>query len=158
MLNMEIKELPAIRVATVRHVGPFEGLKPAFEKICGWGATAGVFGPDTLIIGMFHDDPRTTPAAELRSDAGVTVADSVTPDADSGVVIGEMAAGTYAVGVMKGPYEGLKAAYDWIYSTWASESGQTLAPATSYEIYLNDPTSVDPSEILTEIRIPLAGA
>ncbi len=157
MLNMEIKELPAVRVATVRHVGPFCDLKPAFEKICAWGGQAGVFGPTTRVIGIFHDDPQSTAAAELRSDACVTVGDDVTPSADSGVTIREIPAGTYAVGVMKGPYEQLESAYKWIYSTWASEPGRTLLPQASYEVYLNDPTSVPPSELMTEICVPIQG-
>lgn len=155
MLNMEIKELPATRVAAIRHVGPFCDLKPSFEKICAWGGAAGVFGPTTRVVGIFHDDPRSTPEAELRSDAAVTVDAGVTPEADSGVTIHEIPAGAYAVGVFKGPYENLESAYSWIFGTWASESGQTLLPQASFEVYLNDPTSVAPSELLTEICLPI---
>lgn len=152
---MRIDTLSSIRVAAVRHVGPFQELKGAFEKVCGWAGAKSLFGPGTKVIGIFHDDPKSTPAAELRSDAAVTVNDSIEADPDSGITITEVPGGTYAVGILKGPYEGLEAAYTWIYQEWLPEAGHRPLPQASYEVYLNDESQVPKSELLTAIHIPI---
>jgi len=152
---MEVQDLSSLRVAAVRHVGPYPGLGPSFEKVCGWAGQNSLFGPGTRVIGVFHDDPQSTAAAELRSDACITVGDSVQSDADAGIEVTEIVGGRYAVGILKGPYEGLQAAYTWIYSEWLPNSGHTEAHAPSYEVYLNDAASTPPAELLTAIHVPL---
>lgn len=152
---MQVQDLSGLRVAAVRHVGPFKELAPAFAKVCAWAGQKSLFGPDTRVIGIFHDDPKSTPEQELRSDAAVTVDASVEADGDAGVEVSEIASGRYAVGVLKGPYEGLQAAYSWIYREWLPSSGHTEADGPSYEVYLNDAESTPPDELLTAIHIPL---
>lgn len=153
MLDMEIQDRPALRVACVRHVGPFTELAPAFQTICGWAGAQGLFGPDTRVIGLFYDDPKVTPAPELRSAAAVTVDRAL--EVPEGIEFDEVAGGAYAVGIHKGPYEGLHAAYTWIFGEWLPGSGREPAEAPTYEIYLNDASQTPPSELLTAIHIPL---
>lgn len=155
MLDMKIQELDPVRVAAVRHVGPFTELKDAFMRVCGWAGQKQLFGPNTRVMGVFHDDPKTVAAGELRSDAAITVPEAVEADPDAGVAIAEVAGGDYAVGILKGPYEGLHAAYDWIYQQWLPTSGRTPRHAPSYEVYLNDASSTPASDLLTAIHIPL---
>lgn len=154
MLDMEIRELPPLRVARLRHVGAYCDLAPVFGALCDWAGPRGLFGPDTRVLGLFHDDPRTTPEAELRSDAAVTVGPDVEGEGD--VVIDEVAGGTYAVGILKGPYEGLHAAYTWLLTEWLPASGREAKEGPAYEVYLNDPVSTPPEELLTAIHVPLA--
>jgi AraC family transcriptional regulator len=42
-----------------------------------------------------------------------------------------------------------------IYRDWLPGSGETLRDAPPYDAYLNDPSRVQPSELLTEIHIPV---
>ncbi|MEM9802291.1 MAG: GyrI-like domain-containing protein [Planctomycetota bacterium] len=155
MLEVNIQELPALRVAAVRHVGPFQELGPAFEAVCGWAGRKGLFGPDTRVVGVFHDDPRTTAPADLRSDAAVTVAEGVEGDAESGIGIAEVPGGTYAVAILVGPYEKLPEAYAWLADTWLPGSGRAFAMGPSYEVYLNDASQTPPEELRTAIHLPL---
>lgn len=152
---MQVQDLSGLRVATVRHVGPYKELAPAFAKVCAWAGQKSLFGPDTRVIGIFHDDPKSTPEHELRSAAAVTVDASVESDGAAGVEVAEIAAGRYAVGVLKGPYDGLEAAYDWIYTEWLPNSGHAEADAPSFEVYMNDAESTPPEELLTAIHVPL---
>jgi AraC family transcriptional regulator len=157
MLDMQILELEPLRVAAVRHVGPYPELGPAFQKVCEWAGRNQLFGPTTRVLGIFHDDPKSTPPAELRSDACVTVADSVEAEADAGIAIAEVPGGRYAVGTLKGPYEKLQGAYEWFMGTWFPQSGETPKDGPCFEVYLNDATSTPPEELLTAIHVPLAG-
>lgn len=61
MLQMDIQDLPELQVARVRHVGAFCDLAGAFERISAWAGARGLFGPDTRVLGIFHDDPKVTP-------------------------------------------------------------------------------------------------
>jgi effector-binding domain-containing protein len=53
----------------------------------------------------------------------------------------------------KGPYDGLEPAYKAL-GKWVTENGYTpLTPQR--DIYLNDPATVPPEELLTEILWPV---
>jgi AraC family transcriptional regulator len=70
-MEVEVKQVDELRVAALRHVGPYPGLGEAFARLSQIAGAAGLFRPGVFMLGIFHDDPRTTPEAELRSDAAV---------------------------------------------------------------------------------------
>ena len=76
------------------------------------------------------------------------------PDPASGVELTEVAGGTAASVMHMGPYERLGDAYAAM-QTWLQANGKTPA-GPPREIYLNDPGSVAPQELLTEIAFPIA--
>ena len=106
------------------------------------------------MLGIFHDDPKVTPEAELRSDAAVTVGPDVEGEGD--IEIAAVPGGFYAVGVLEGPYEKLHEAYAWIHSTRLPTSGREVAGGARYEVYLNDARSVAPEEIRPRSTCPSA--
>jgi AraC family transcriptional regulator len=55
----------------------------------------------------------------------------------------------------KGPYSDMRAAYEWLYGTWLVQSGREAVDAPVFEEYLNSPKETAPSELLTEICLPL---
>ncbi len=55
----------------------------------------------------------------------------------------------------KGPYSDMKAAYDWLFGEWLVQSGREVADAPVPEDYLNNPRDVPPTELLTDICLPL---
>ncbi|MEL6427542.1 MAG: GyrI-like domain-containing protein [Planctomycetota bacterium] len=155
MFEVAVSEFDAVRVAALRHVGPFTELAPSFAKICEWAGAQGLFQRGVQLVGMFHDDPKTTAAAELRSDAAVTLPDDVDGPFDAGVEVRELPAGAYAAGVFQGPYERLPEVYGWLVGEWMPANGVRPTDGPSFEVYLNDPTAVAPEEIRTEIRFPV---
>ena len=55
---------------------------------------------------------------------------------------------------MQGPYELIAPAYEALWA-WMAEQG--LVPnGPPRELYLNDPSGLDPAEYLTEIQVPIA--
>ncbi len=70
-MKVEIKDVPKMRVTYVRHVGPYDESKVAWDKLC--HAQSLELGPTTQFIGVCYDDPKITPAEKIRYDACVTV-------------------------------------------------------------------------------------
>jgi AraC family transcriptional regulator len=151
-MEMSFKTLPALRLATIPHSGPYQQIGPVFRKLGEIAVPAGLFAKATgNMIGLYMDDPRTTPASELRSAAALPVSEGeVLP---AGLVEQRLDGGRFACFLHVGPYEGLPAAWAEAVATFLS-SGHARRPGPSVEIYLNDPTQVSPDALRTEIAIP----
>jgi AraC family transcriptional regulator len=156
MFPVEIRPFPALRLAALRHAGPFDGMGATFDRLMVWGAGRGLLGPDTRFVALYPDDPRTVPAAQLRSDAGFTVGPGVTPEGE--VRLLEVPAFARVAALrFQGPYAELEPVYDWFYGTWLPASGEEPADAPVMEEYLNDCRALPPAEWLTDILLPLRG-
>jgi AraC family transcriptional regulator len=155
MMDVEIRTMPELRVATVRHVGPYNQIPQAFERL---GAIAGRAGlvhqPGMLMVAIYHDDPDSTPQNELRSDAAISVPDGV--PLPEGLAEQRIPAGRYAVAVHVGPYEQLGDAWARFMGEWLPASGQRVGTGSSYEIYRNDPRTTPKDQLVTEMHISLA--
>ena len=91
---------------------------------------------------------------ELRSFAGLMLDLGVVEDGVVRVV--DIPGGRHAVVRHQGPYAELGAVYRWLYGEWLPNSGHTPGDSPCYEEYLNNPRDVPPTELLTEIHMPLA--
>ncbi len=89
---------------------------------------------------------------DLNLEIGIPVAKSL--PAKGELRSGQIAGGRAATVLHAGPYDKLHLAYDALMK-WVAEQG--LEPAgPAYEFYLNDPESVAPEELQTQIVFPLA--
>jgi AraC family transcriptional regulator len=148
-----IRETPALRVAALAHHGDYINIGSTFERLMAMAAGQNLLGPWTRSIGIYYDDPASTPREALRADACVTLPDGRLPDGD--LQLREIRGGRYAVTLHVGPYAELHFPYTWLYGTWLPKSGEEAAHAPSIEEYLNDARVVPPSELRTEIWLPL---
>lgn len=155
-MDVEIKQLPAMRVATVRHTGPYNQISEAFDRLGQIAGPAGLILPaTTAMVALYHDDPASTPADQLTSDAGLTVPDDA--PLPNGLAEQRVPAGAFACTVHVGPYEQLGDAWARFMGEWLPASGRRLNDAApSYEVYLNDPSTTPKHELRTEIRIPVS--
>ena len=147
MTNVERKSMPALRVAAVHHVGPYDQISKAFAKLGAIVGPAGLFHRDNAaMIALFHNDPKTAVASDLQSDAGLLVDDSV--QLPAGVTEIRVAAGNYAVLVHVGAYTGLPAA-------WAAlmASGKLRPGGVTFELYRNDPGDTPTEQLITELYL-----
>ena len=152
-MNIEIIDRPRLRAATIRHVGRYDRISEAFEKLGAIAGRAGILGPDTTMIAIYHDDPEATPEAELRSDAAVTIPETAAiPEGLTELVI---PAGRYARATHVGPYEALGRTWTLLMGKWLPGSGHRLGDGVCYELYRNNPTNARPQELVTDIYIPL---
>jgi AraC family transcriptional regulator len=153
--SVDIRTAPAHPVARIAHQGDYQKIVGAFDKLAAWAGANQHFGPDSLMIGIFYDDPDSMPLDQLRSHACLTVpaGTPVSGEVDSGEIPG----GRFAVVRHKGPYAELPKAYAWLFRDWLVTSDEEAGDAPCYEVYLNDPSSLPPAEWLTDIHLPLKG-
>jgi AraC family transcriptional regulator len=154
MREVVIRDVPTMQVLSVDHLGSYMQIGKAFDALMGWLAARDLFAPEMRMIGIYYDDPGIVPEAELRSKAGVVLPGSV--EIAAPVSMTQVRGGEYAVLLHKGPYADMAAAYQWLYGEWLVQSGREAADAPVFEEYLNNPKDTAPSELLTEICLPLA--
>ena len=152
-MRVEIKTVERRRIAFIRHIGPYDEVGPVFEKLIEWAWRKDLFGADTWVLGVCHDDPEITPAEKIRYDAAITVDGALQPEGEMGV--SELAGGEYATACHEGPYTDLGIAYRWLYGQWLPTCGREPADFPPFELYLNNPEDTPPEELLTEIHVPL---
>lgn len=153
MFDVQIKTYDPIRMAYLSHKGPYNQIGPVFEKAMTAVGEQKLFGPCTQVIALYHDDPHMVDPAELRSAAGISIGkdEALSAPLQEQIIDG----GDYGVAIYKGPYDGLQAAYDWLYGHWLPQSGREVKGNPCLEMYLTDPCQTKPEDYLTEIRIPL---
>lgn len=155
-MELTIQHLPVMRVACVRHTGPYAACQPAWDKLCAWGMRQRLMGPETLFLGVSWDDPDATPPEEIRYDACMTVPDSVESDGD--VRVSTVGGGPHASVVHLGSHDGLAETYRQLYAALMAREDLRLAEAPPFELYRNDPKTTPPDKLVTEIYVSLASA
>jgi AraC family transcriptional regulator len=153
-MEVEIKDMPELRVGTVRHIGPYNQIPQAFERLGAIAGPAGLLRHAGSMMAIYHDDPETTPQDQLRSDAALVVPEGV--NLPKGLVEQHIAGGRYARTVHVGPYEQLGDIWARFLGEWIPASGNRIGDGVSYEIYLNTPEHVTKKELRTELYVPLA--
>lgn len=152
-MHVSIEAMPPLRVAYVRHTGPYQGCCQAWEKLCTWMGKEGLIGAGAQFVGVSYDDPEITPPEKIRYDACVTVDDSFQAEGEIGVQV--IAGGDYARTTHQGPYEKLGQTYHRLMGEWLPRSGRHLRNAPCLEFYLTDPDSTPPADLLTDVCVPL---
>lgn len=154
MFDVDIRTLDPLRLAALPHRGAYPEIGRAFEQVSAIFAAHELWPHARGMVGVYYDDPAAVPEAELKSDAGIVVpTEFALPDSLTEV---HLDGGKHAVLTFKGPYAGLPQAYEYLYGTWLPDSGAEPRNAPPFERYLNDPSQVAPSELLTEVCAPLA--
>ena len=138
-MKVEVKEMPEYRVVYVRHMGgyEYEGISETWGRLCKWAGPRGLLGPETVAIGVSHDDPKITPPDKCRYDACIAVGPGVEGEGEVGATT--LPAGKYAVMRYEGKAGGIEGAYHSLYGEWLPESGYQPGDSPCYEVYRNDP-------------------
>jgi AraC family transcriptional regulator len=152
-VDFVIEDVPPMRVATVRHVGPYSEIGEAIQQAVAVAEPAGLLdGSGAIWLGMYYDDPRSTPAEQLRSDAGFIVPDA--KDLPSGLKDQVIAGGRYARATYVGAYDGLPGAWVELRDALATAAHRTAA-GPSLEIYRSDMATTPRDELRTDLYVPL---
>jgi AraC family transcriptional regulator len=154
MIDVRLEALPARRVLAMPHRGSYMDIGPVFERLSAHAAERGLMGPGTTSVGIYYDDPDTVPTHSLRSYACITVPGSIETPLD-GCELLTLEGGDYAVGVHRGPYSALHDSYAWLFGQWLPSSGREPADAPCQEVYVNDPRTTPPADLITHICVPL---
>lgn len=154
-LNMKvtIKEVEDMFVAYVSHQGAYKDCGHAWDTLCTALAPEGLLGGDAKMIGVSYDDPDVVAQEHLRYEACISIDEVFATTDDIGFKTIE--GGRYAVTTHIGPYERLNETYQKLFGQWLSQSEHESADKPCIEIYLNDPESTEPDELITDIYLPL---
>lgn len=151
-MEVRIETFESINVGRVRHVGPYDEVGPCFDRLFAWAAEIGARPGRCLALS--YDDPELVPPERLRSDACVELETDVSPPAD--VSLDSVGAGRYAVYTHRGPYEGIAAAFQRLFGAWMPGSGEEVDDTRPcMELFRNSPADTAPSDLLTELCVPL---
>ena len=156
--QIEVKEMPEMTVAYIRHIGPyaadeklFEGL---FTKLWQWAAPRDLLKlPNTKVLAVYHDDPGVTEKSKLRVDVCISVPDDTKVDGEVGKM--KIPGGKFAVGHFELTGQDYGKAWDAICGVWLPESGYQFDDRLSYELYLNDPKEHPEHKCIVDICVPV---
>jgi AraC family transcriptional regulator len=136
-MTIELKTLPDVRVAYMRHVGPYgdSGITRTWQRLAAWCEQHGLMQPRRPMYGVSHDSPDVTPPEKCRYDAGIEVDAAFRPEGEVGVQT--LRGGRYACAGFTGTSAEIHAAWmrlcDWLRdSGWQPEDGAPI------EIYGTD--------------------
>ncbi|MEE9319298.1 MAG: AraC family transcriptional regulator [Granulosicoccus sp.] len=161
---VEIRTINSEELLVMPHVGDYLEIDRAFTGLVTALGGASVLPQSTRMIGVYFDDPDFTESAKLESLACVVRANAepVTPAKPTEVPLVDapleaytLPGGRCAMLRYEGPYADMQAAYSWLYGCWLVDSGYEADDRPVFEEYLNDPRSTHPTELLTDIYLPL---
>ena len=150
-----VQALPALQLLAVEHRGSYMEIGQAFERLFGTLAAHGLARPGMRTLGLYHDDPDAIDQAALRSHAAVGGAVDPGAALPPGLQRITLPPARCAVLRHQGPYSSMRAAYRWLFGTWLPRSGFDVADGPIVEDYLNNPRHVPPTELRTDICLPL---
>jgi AraC family transcriptional regulator len=153
-LAVRVEDVPPMRVAFVRHVGPYRDVGPAWDRLMAWAGRRGLFAGPAAFFGIVHDDPEVTPQGRIRYDAAITVSAAERGEGEIGIQ--ELPGGRFAVATHLGSYRTIGSTYARLCGEWLPASGRELEHAPSLEFYRNSPRDTPPRRLVTDLFLPLA--
>jgi AraC family transcriptional regulator len=132
-MKVIVKKIKPQRVAYLRHVGPYEEVKQTWFDLGARLSADKLIRPRSVYIGIGHDNPGVTPAAELRYDACVTVPETYAPSKP--LQVQTIVGGHYAV-AKNCPVGKIKDAFQFLYGKWLARNSRELRPAPAFIVLL----------------------
>ncbi len=157
-VKVDVKDVPEMVVAYVRHTGPYKGNPELFRNLWGklmkWAGPRGLLSqPDAKCLSIYHDDPEITDESNLR----VSVCISVPPETQTDGEVGKLTipAGKYAMAHFEINQDEYQQAWDYVFGKWLPESGYQPDDGPCYEQCLNDPEKHPEHKHIVDICIPV---
>ncbi len=154
-MNVTIEEMPECKIAYVRKIGQYseKTCRAAFDELSNFAGPLGLFKTGS-IFSIYWDDPEVTPPAKCRTDACVTLLPDQDITASSGLSLGTIAGGRYAICNFELDSSGFTAAWEDS-MRWVMESNYECTDQPCLERYHNDPKDHPENKFIVDICIPL---
>lgn len=153
-MSVEVKEMPDMYVAYVRHIGPFNQIRKAWDKLMRWAGPRGYLNrKDFICLELYHDDPDVTEPAKLRTDACIRVPENIKAEGEIGTMT--ISKGLYAVHHFEGKEEEIIKAWNYICGEWLPESGYQPDNKPSFDIYQCSPDKHPEGKHVFDIYVPV---
>lgn len=132
-LKVDIVELPPLRLAYRRHVGPYVEAYRAWPTLLWWAIRTHRINNDSAYYGLCYDDEFVTPPERQRYDAAMVVKDDFMGDGDIGVMT--IDGGLFARATIEGNFAEYWRASDAFHCQWLPSSGYALRAIFALDRY-----------------------
>lgn len=154
MEKVEIKDLPDLTVAYIRHTGNYSKIGDAFEKLGKWAIPRDLLTfPETKFLAVYHDSPDVTEEEKLRSDACVIIPPDMEVSGEVGKTV--VKGGKYAMCRFEIQMDGFTNAWEEVIRGWLPDSGFVCDDKPMFELYLNNPEEHPEHKIILDICVPV---
>jgi len=156
MPEVIIAEIKPQLVLGIRKTGAYLMIPELIGKLCAHAAAKNIAMTGAPVFVCHEASAAAAAEAQKNASADVEVAipiNTKTEDIDD-IKCYEIPGGKVAKIIHRGPYDQCGTAYGQIFA-WIAQNGITVTGPIR-EVYLNDPKTVAPEEILTEIVAPIS--
>ena len=151
--KIEVKEMPGFDLIYVRHVGSFDQIGSAYEKLFRWAGPRGlVQGPGTRTMTVYHDDPKVVDPDNVRQSACIVVDEDVKTEGEIGKM--HVPGGKYVVGSFEITPDKFGEAWDAV-CRWLADSGYQPSDGYPYEYYPKEHEEGPPPVFTVDICVPV---
>lgn len=151
--NITIKDMPGLNLLYVRHIGQFEQIRFAYEKLFQWAGPRGLLNfPQTKTVTVYHDDPNITDIEKLQQSACITIGEEAKGDGEVGFM--KLPASKCVVGHFDIGVDGFEDAWRSV-CLWMSESGYQPSDELPYELYHDHSGEEENMRFVLDICIPV---
>lgn len=151
--NIEVKEMPEMKAIYVRHIGAFNQIGQAYEKLLKWACPRGLYTPNvSKSATVTHDDPSVTDIEKVRQSACIIIDEDVKVDGEIGKLT--IPGGKYAVGHFELGFDDFEKAWNSM-CKWFTESSYQQGDGCTYELYHNDYKTHSEKKHIVDICIPV---
>ena len=156
--SVEVKELPGMTVAYIRHTGPYKGDEQLFEnlwnRLFAWAGPRGLIGgKDFRSLIVYHDDPNVTIEDKLRMSVCITVPPATKTEGEIGKM--ELEAAKYVIARFELDGQQFQQAWEWLYGQWFPASGYQPDDKPCFEMYPEEPKD---GKFTVDICVPVKPA
>ena len=140
--SVEVRQIPQMTVAYLRHTGPYKGDESLFEKLWNqlftWAGPRGLIGgPDFKSLVIYQADPNVTEESKLRMRICISIPRETEVDGVFGKL--EIQSGKYVVARFVVNASQFQEAWEWVYGTWFPTSGYQPDDGPCFEMYPEEP-------------------
>ena len=156
--NVEVRDMPEMQVAYIRHIGPYKGdtalFGRLFQKLMTWAGPRGLLNfQETKMLSVYHDSPDITDESKLRTDVCITVPKGTQVDGEIGM--STIPGGKYAIGHFEISVDQYEDAWNAVFGGWLPQSGYQCLGSPCYELCLNDPGQHPEGKHIVDICVPV---
>ncbi|MFC2126273.1 GyrI-like domain-containing protein [Bacteroidota bacterium] len=153
IMDVQIKDLPEMHVAYCRHIGPYNEVGKAFDRLMNWAGPRGLLNfPETQMLAVYHDDPAITDEKKLRSSACITVPSKTKVDGEVGKM--DLKPGKFTLARFELKDNEYAEAWNNVMN-WFPESGYQPADGQYFEWYHNNPEDHPEKKCIVDICVPV---
>ncbi|MEK3688883.1 AraC family transcriptional regulator [Paenibacillus sp. FSL R10-2736] len=153
---VEIRQIPKVEVAYIRHIGSYLDTYSAWDKLSRWADQQGIHEGNQQFIGISLDDGDLVEESACRYDACVTLPEGFERETHRlQVEFKTLSGGIYAVYSYYDTVDKFVLAYESMFSVWLPRSGYEADDRPCLEFCLNDPMKDQEGKCKVDLYIPI---